>query len=57
MQDDGPNETQGEFGVAVDDVLASDVDQFDLLVAEEPQGRLDVLDGMEAHSASFPRLK
>jgi hypothetical protein len=33
MEDDCPDESEGELRVAVDDVLAADVDQFDLLVA------------------------
>ena len=30
MQDDGPDEAQGELGVAVHDLIAADVHQFDL---------------------------
>ncbi len=56
MEDDCPDETEGELGVAVDDVLAADVDQLDLLVAEEPQCRLHVLDGVEAHAAALAGL-
>ena len=56
MEDDGPDEAEGEFGVSVDDVLAADVDQLDLLVPEEPQRRLHVLDGVETHAASLSRL-
>ena len=56
VQDDGPYEAEGELGVAVDNVLAADVDQLDLLVAQEAQRRLHVLDGVEAHSASLSRL-
>ena len=32
VEDDRPNEAECELGVAVHDVLASDVDQLDLLV-------------------------
>ena len=35
VKDDGPDETEGEFGVAVDNVFAPDVDKFDLFVTEE----------------------
>ena len=57
MQDDCPYEAEGELGVPVDDVLASDVDQLDLLVAEEPEGRLHVLDGVETHAAALAGLE
>lgn len=30
VQDDGPDQTQGQFGVSVGDVIVPDVDQFDL---------------------------
>ena len=33
VEDDGPDEAEGEFGVAVHNVLSSDVDQLDLLVS------------------------
>ena len=56
MQDDGPNEAEGELGVSVDDVLPSDVDQLDLLVAEEAERRLHVLDGVEAHATALAGL-
>ena len=38
MEDDCPNEAEGELGVAVHDVLPSDVDQLDLLVPEVQKG-------------------
>ena len=38
MEDDRPNEAECELGVAVHNVLASDVDQLDLLVPR--RGRL-----------------
>ena len=57
VEDDGPDEAEGELGVAVDDVLAADVDQLDLLVPQEPQRGLHVLDGVEPHPSSLPRLK
>ena len=56
MENDGPDEAECELWVAVDNVLAANVDQFDFLVTEEPQGSLDVLDGMEAHSTPLARL-
>ena len=56
MEDDGPDEAEGELGVAVDDVLAADVDQLDLLVPQEPQRGLHVLNGVEPHPTSLPRL-
>ena len=57
VEDDGPDEPEGELGVAVDDVLAADVDELDLLVAQEPQRRLHVLDGVEAHAAALSGLQ
>ena len=57
VEDDGPDETEGQLGVAVHDVLAPDVDQLDLLVAEKAEGGLDVLYGVEAHPAPLARLK
>ena len=56
MEDDGPDEPEGELGVSVDDVLPADVDQLDLLVAQEPQRRLHVLDRVEAHAAALSGL-
>ena len=32
VKDDGPDEPKGELGVAVHNVLSSDVDKFDLFV-------------------------
>ncbi len=57
MQDDGPDEAECELGVAVHNVLAPDVDQLDLLVAQEAQRRLHVLDGVEAHAPALSGLQ
>ena len=38
VEDDCPNEAEGELGVAVHDVLPSDVDQLDLLVPDVQKG-------------------
>ena len=57
VEDDGPDEPEGQLGVAVDDVLAADIDELDLLVAQEPQRRLHVLDGVEAHAAALSGLR
>ena len=57
VEDDGPDEAEGELGVAVPDVLPADVDKLDLLVAEEPQRRLHVLYRVETHATSLPRLQ
>ena len=57
VEDDGPDEPECEFWVSVDDVLAADVDELDLLVAQEPQRRLHVLDGVEAHAAALSGLR
>ena len=56
VEDDGPDEPQRELGVPVHNVLAPDVDQLDLLVAQEAQRRLHVLDGVEAHPPSLTGL-
>jgi len=55
VEDDGPDEAEGELGVPVHDVLAADVDQLDLLVPQEPQRGLHVLDRVEPHPASLSR--
>ena len=57
VEDDGPDEPEGKFRVAVDDILAADVDEFYLLVAQESQRRLHVLDGVEAHAAALSGLR
>lgn len=57
VEDDGPDEAEGELGVAVDDVLAADVDQLDLLVPQEPQSGLYILDCVKPHPTSLPRLE
>ena len=57
VEDDGPDEPECEFGVSVDDVFSPDVDELDLLVAQEPQRRLHVLDGVEAHAAALSGLR
>ena len=57
VEDDGPDEAEGELGVAVHDVLAADVDQLDLLVPQEPQSGLHVLDCVKPHPTSLPRLE
>lgn len=57
VQDDGPYQSEGELGVPVDDVLSPDVDELDLLVAEEVESHLDVLQHVEPHTASFARLE
>ena len=56
VEDDGPDEAERQLGVAVDNVFAADVDQLDLLVAEEAERGLHVLDGVEPHPPSLPRL-
>ena len=57
MKDDGPYEAEGQLGVTVDNILASDVHQLDLLVPQEPQRGLHVLNGVEPHPPAFTRLK
>lgn len=57
MQNDGPDQAKGQLRVAVDDVLSPDVDQLDLLVAEEVERHLHVLQHVEPHAASFARLE
>ncbi len=57
VKDDGPDEAECELGVPVHNVLAPDVDQLDLLVAQEAQRRLHVLDGVEAHAPALSGLQ
>ena len=57
VKDDGPDEAEGQLGVAVHNVLSSDVDQFDFFVAQKPQSCLHILNGMEPHPTSFSRLE
>ncbi len=56
VKDDGPDEAERELGVPVHNVLTPDVDQLDLLVAQEAQRRLHVLDGVEAHAPALSGL-
>lgn len=57
VQNDGPDETEGELRVAVDDVLRPDVDQFDFLVAQKVERHLGVLQHVEAHFSLLPWLE
>lgn len=40
MQDDGPDQTQGQFGVSICDVIVPDVHQFDLKQEPAAERRL-----------------
>ena len=57
VKDDGPDEAEGQLGVAVHNVLSSDVDQFDFFVTQKPQSCLHILNGMKPHPTSFSRLE
>ena len=57
MEDDGPDEAECEFWVAVHDVLSADVDQFDFFVSEEPERCLHVLDCVETHATALTGLE
>lgn len=57
VQDDGPNQTECELWVTVDDVLRPDVDQFDFFVAQEIERHLCVLQHVEAHFSLLPWLE
>lgn len=57
MEDNGPDESQSKLGISVHDIFASDVDQFDFFVTEEPKCSFHILNGMETHPASLSRLK
>lgn len=57
MEDDGPNKAQRQLGVAIDDIFGSDVDQFDLLVAQKVQRHLSVLQHVEPHFTLLPWLE
>ena len=56
-EDDGPDETQREPVVAVDDVVGAHVLQVDPLLLEELEGLVHVLQAVDPHAASCgPRL-
>ena len=57
VEDDGPDQAQGQLRVSVHYILTPDVDKLDLLVPEEPERCLHVLNGVETHAPSFSRLK
>ena len=50
-EDYGPDETQGESVVAVDDVVGAHVLQVHLLLLEELQGLVHVLQAVDTHAA------
>ena len=49
-EDDGPDETQDESVVAVDDVVGAHVLQVDPLLLEELEGLVHVLQTVDPHS-------
>lgn len=49
MKDDCPNEAQSQLGVAIHNIFRSDIDQFDLLVAQKVQRHLSILQHVETH--------
>jgi len=57
VQDDGPYQTKSELRITVHDVLRSDVDQLDLLVAQKVEGHLHILQHVETHPTFLSRLK
>lgn len=58
MEDDGPYQSESEFGIAVDDVLRLYVDQFDVFALQKSQRYPDVIQHVKAHTPGrFPRLK
>lgn len=57
MKNDGPYQSESQLGVAVDDVLSPDVDEFDLLVSKEIESHLYVLQHVETHPTSLARLE
>ena len=54
-QDDGPDETEGESGVAVHDVVGAHILQVNSLLVEEAQGLVHVLQAVNSH-LSFGRF-
>jgi len=48
-KDDGPDETQGEPGVAVDDIVCTHVFQVDALLVQEGESFVHVLQAVNAH--------
>ena len=55
-QDDGPDETEGEPGVAVHDVVGAHVLQVNSLLVEEAQGFVHILQAVNSHF-SFGRFR
>lgn len=57
VQNDGPYQAEGEFRVAIDDILGPDVDQFDFLAVQKMQGRVYVMQHVKPHLTPFAWLK
>lgn len=57
VQDDGPDQAQGELRVAVDDVLGPDVDQPDLFAVKKVEGRIHVVEHVETHDTPLAWLR
>lgn len=57
MQDNRPDQAQSQFGVSIDNVLGSNINQFNLLITEKVQGHLSILQHMETHFTLFSWLK
>jgi hypothetical protein len=53
VEDDRPDQTEGQLGVSIHNVLSPNVDKFDLFVSEEAESSLHILDCMESHPTSF----
>lgn len=56
VQDYRPDQAQGQFGIAVNDVVGMNVDQLDILSHEKAQSGVDILQHVEAQFAFFARL-
>jgi hypothetical protein len=50
-EDDGPDETEGESGVSVDDVVSAHVLEVDPLLVQEGERLVDVLQAVNTHLA------
>ena len=57
VEDDGPNEAKGKFGIAIYNVFTTNIHQFYFLVSQESQSSFYILNGMKSHSTTLSRLE
>jgi hypothetical protein len=49
-ENDGPNKTEGQLDVSVNNVLSSNTDQLDVMILNELKGLVDVFGFLDTHS-------